>query len=63
MIKGKDLFDQLGWHWDAQLRPRLADIADEEYLWEPVPGCWSVRESVAGVFTVDWAWPQPGRLR
>ncbi|MBZ4018367.1 DinB family protein [Streptomyces purpurogeneiscleroticus] len=22
---------------------RLAGLSDEEYLWEPVPGCWSVR--------------------
>ncbi|MET7438705.1 DinB family protein [Streptomyces sp. NPDC004082] len=22
---------------------RLAGLGDEEYLWEPVPGCWSVR--------------------
>lgn len=24
-------------------RVRLAGLGDEEYLWEPVPGCWSVR--------------------
>ncbi|MFD8001589.1 DinB family protein [Streptomyces mirabilis] len=22
---------------------RLAELGDEEYLWEPVPGCWSIR--------------------
>ncbi|WP_030257716.1 DinB family protein [Streptomyces violens] len=22
---------------------RLAGLSDEEYLWEPVPGCWSIR--------------------
>ena len=31
------LRDQLTWHWDAQLRPRLDGLTDEEYLWEPVP--------------------------
>lgn len=24
-------------------RVRLAGLGDEEYLWEPVPGCWSIR--------------------
>lgn len=24
-------------------RERLAGLTDEEYLWEPAPGCWSVR--------------------
>ena len=24
-------------------QPRLEDLADDEYLWEPVSGCWSVR--------------------
>ena len=24
-------------------RARLAGLTDEEHLWEPVPGCWSVR--------------------
>jgi hypothetical protein len=35
--------DQLDWHWQTQLRPRLGGLTDEEYFWEPVPGCWSVR--------------------
>ncbi|MET8130116.1 DinB family protein [Streptomyces sp. NPDC005065] len=26
----------------------VASMTDEEYLWEPVPGCWSVRQRVAG---------------
>lgn len=24
-------------------RARLAGLGDEEYLWEPAPGCWSIR--------------------
>ena len=36
-------YDQLDWHWRTQLRPRLDGLTDEEYFWEPVPGCWSVR--------------------
>jgi DinB superfamily len=66
------LADQLDWHWRQQLRPRLDGLTDEEYLWEPVPGCWSVRrrgESAAsspagaaagsGDFTIDFAFPAP----
>ncbi|WP_432027742.1 DinB family protein [Streptomyces sp. 1222.5] len=26
-----------------QARVRLTGLGDEEYLWEPVPGCWSIR--------------------
>ncbi len=62
------LVDQLDWHWQNQLRPRLAGLTDDEYLWEPVAGCWNVRrrtESTAatapgsGDYTVDFAFPQP----
>ena len=31
-----------------QLRRRLHGLGDEEYLWEPVPGCWSVRPGPDG---------------
>lgn len=27
----------------AQFRPRLEELTDAEYRWEPVAGCWSVR--------------------
>jgi hypothetical protein len=36
------LLDQLG-SSVGLTRDRLAGLTDEEYLWEPVPGCWSVR--------------------
>lgn len=36
--------DQLSFHWRTQLRPRLEGLTDEEYFWEPVPGCWSIRK-------------------
>jgi hypothetical protein len=38
-----ELVDQLDWHWQNQLRPRLDGLTDDEYFWEPVPGCWSLR--------------------
>jgi hypothetical protein len=62
------LIDQLDWHWRGQLRPRLQGLTDDEYFWEPVPGCWNVRrrgESSApiaagsGEFTIDFALPEP----
>ena len=39
------LVDQLDWHWTSQLRPRLSGLSDEEYLWEPTPGCWNIRRA------------------
>jgi hypothetical protein len=48
------VLDQLDFHWSAQLRPRLEGLTDEEYLWEPAPDSWSVRDGV-----IDWAWPAP----
>lgn len=61
------LVEQLDWHWTNQARPRLDGLTDAEYLWEPVPGCWSIRPrsevGVAGVgagdAVVDFA-PDPG---
>ena len=62
------LRDQFEWHWEHQLRPRLAGLSDEEYLWEPVAGSWSVRPrdvattpmaAGAGELTIDWAFPEP----
>ena len=38
-----ELAEQLDWHWREQLRPRFDGLSDEEYLWEPVPGMWSIR--------------------
>ncbi len=62
-----ELVDQLEWHWEHQLRPRLAGLTDDEYFWQPVPGCWTISrhgESSApmslgaGEFTMDYA-PAP----
>jgi hypothetical protein len=37
------LREQFDLHWTEQLRPRLDGLTDDEYFWEPAPGCWSVR--------------------
>jgi hypothetical protein len=58
----------LEWHWDNLLRPRLDGLTDAEYLWEPAPGCWSVRPRAeassahaagSGDVVIDWALPAP----
>lgn len=62
------LADQLGWHWDNHLRPRLAGLTDKEYFWEPASGCWSIRprgtsaapmQFGAGDFVVEYTHPEP----
>lgn len=37
------LRDQLDFHYRRLFRPRLEGLTDAEYLWEPVPGAWSIR--------------------
>jgi len=63
-----ELADQLAWHWDNEARPRLGGLTDEEYFWEPVPGCWSVRpreeagapiNAGSGRFLLEYAVPAP----
>jgi hypothetical protein len=65
-----ELVDQLEWHWQHQLRPRLDGLTDDEYFWQPVPGCWTISrrgESAApislgvGEFTMDYATPPHDR--
>ena len=43
MTRSERLADQLDWYWRKNLRPRLEGLADEEYFWEPVGDCWSIR--------------------
>ncbi len=61
-----EVVDQLEWHWQHQLRPRLDGLTDDEYFWQPVPGCWTISRrgedsapvSVgAGQFTMDHGKP------
>lgn len=60
------LVDQLEGHWQNSLRPRLVGLADDEYFWEPVKGCWSVRRAGetsigrgAGEFVIESDLPAP----
>lgn len=67
-----ELAEQLAWHWDNHLRPRMEGLTDDEYLWEPVPGCWTVRPrgqagpempglvaAGSGDHVIDFAFPEP----
>ena len=40
-----ELVDQLEFHWGKTCALGSASLTDEQYLWEPVPGCWSVRRA------------------
>jgi hypothetical protein len=68
MTRSEQLAEQLNWHWHNNLRPRLDGLTDEEYLWEPVRDCWSVRprgtsaapmSEGSGEWTMDFASPAP----
>ena len=59
---------QLSWHWEHHLRPMLDGLTDEEYLWEPVEGCWSIRPrgeartaqaAGGGDLVADFEYPEP----
>lgn len=62
------LIEQLDWHWQHQLRPRLSGLTDDEYFWEPASTAWSVRprgtgtalvQAGGGDWTIDFAFPEP----
>ena len=38
--------------WD-RLGGRLSGLTDEEYFWEPVAGCWSLRQNDQGRWLLD----------
>ena len=43
----------------GRLNGRVEGMPDEEYLWEPVSGCWSVRPDEDGVFRAESTYPDP----
>ena len=64
----QQLVDQLEFQWSGHLRPRLDALTDEQYLWEPAPGSWSIRPRSeataamavgAGEAVMDYAMPEP----
>ena len=56
---GRLLVGQLEFYWDVHLRPRLDGLSDEEYFWEPVEGCWSLRRAPDGGWRLDGGRPEP----
>ena len=50
-----DLSDEV---WQ-RTRTRLVGLSDEEYFWEPAPGCWSIRERSDGSWFADGVLPRP----
>ncbi|CPY76092.1 Uncharacterised protein [Mycobacteroides abscessus] len=63
-----EVVDQIDWHWTSQLRPRFEGLTDDEYFWEPVRGCWSLRprgtaatplQGGSGDYVIEFAAPPP----
>lgn len=50
-----DLSDEV---W-RRTRARVEGLSDDEYLWEPVPGCWTIRQRADGTWMTDWVIPRP----
>src|SRR4029450_8816924 len=42
-----------------RLRRRLEGLTDDEYFWEPAPGCWTVHRDPTGAWVIDYAEPDP----
>jgi hypothetical protein len=62
------LLEQLTFPWEHYTRPRLEGLSDDEYLWEPVPNCWSIRPrgearspmaAGGGDLVADFEFPEP----
>ena len=43
----------------GRLRGRREGLSDEEYYWEPVPGCWTVHRDPSGAWVADYVEPDP----
>lgn len=66
--QAEPLLNQLTEHYDNHVAPRLATLTDEEYLWEPCRGCWSIRPRAqarsamaagGGEWVIDFDYPEP----
>jgi len=49
---GPLLLGSVDYVW-SRIRGRLGGLTGDEYLWEPAPGCWSVRAAPDGSWRVD----------
>lgn len=57
------LADQIDFYWQVHLWPRLQGLTDDEYLWEPVEGSWSLRAGDDGVVHTEATAPEPAVLQ
>jgi hypothetical protein len=55
---GPVLLDSLDFVW-ARIRDRLSGLTEAEYLWEPAPGCWSVRAVPGAGWQIERPDPEP----
>jgi hypothetical protein len=56
----REMLEQFDVQWNLAHGPSLETLTDEEYLWEPVPGCWSVRPTgPGGRGQIEQTWPDP----
>jgi uncharacterized damage-inducible protein DinB len=49
-------FSDMVW---KRIRGSVDGLADDEYFWEPAPGCWSIRQRADGSWRTDWPLPRP----
>jgi hypothetical protein len=42
-----------------RLRSRLEGLTEEEFFWQPTPGCWTVHPDESGRWRYDYAFPDP----
>jgi hypothetical protein len=54
----RELVDLSDYVWQ-RTRTRLDGLSDEEYLWEPAPGCWTIRPRPDGTWRADSPLPRP----
>jgi len=52
------LLESIEYVW-SRVRSRVDGLTDEEYRWEPVSGCWSVRQSHSGAWEIERPHPEP----
>ncbi len=52
------VLDSLDRAW-AAIADRFAGMTDDEYLWEPGAGCWTVRTHTNSGWQADWQEPEP----
>ncbi len=43
----------------SRLRRRLEGLTDDEFYWEPVPGCWTIFKDDSGRWTYHYEIPDP----